>query len=110
MHKQILPCEYPFQVDHIDGNKLNNQRFNLRRVTANEQQRNVGMRKDNKSGYKGVNWYPKTSKWRAYITVNGKSKTIGFFWTAQEAARAYDIYATEMFGDYAKTNKMLGNL
>ena len=62
------------------------------------------------SKYKGVNQDKLNNKWRAQIMVNGAHETIGRFIKEIDAARAYDEAALKYFGEFAKTNKMLGLL
>lgn len=78
------------EIDHIDGNKANNAISNLRDVTrlVNMQNKRSAY-KNNKSGYTGVHWYPRYEKYAAQIRVEGKTKTLGYFETAEEA---HDIY------------------
>ena len=77
-------------VDHINGNRADNRLNNLRTATH---QQNVHNRckpaKTNQSGYLGVCWNKRASKWQAGIHVNGKSVYIGIFNTPQEAHEAY---------------------
>lgn len=89
-------------VDHKDRNRLNNQRNNLR--IANQSQNIANSNRNGKSisGYKGV--YPARRKWMARIQVNYKFVNIGYFETAEEAARAYDKAARNFFGEFACTN------
>lgn len=89
MHRLIHPPKEGFIVDHIDQNKLNNQKSNLRDATKSLNALNSGMWKHNKSGYKGVCWSKQANKWRATINHNGKQIHIGFFGKAKEAATAY---------------------
>ena len=76
------------QIDHIDGNGLNNRIQNLRDVTHSENQRNKRLQSRNKSGHSGVTWYKPTQKWQAFISVDGKQKHLGHFGTVEEAAAA----------------------
>lgn len=92
-------------VDHVDGNPLNNQKSNLRLATPRENCHNRAMRNDNSSGFKGVYWYSAKGKWRAQIkTPNGIRKSLGYYRTAEEAARAYDKAAVSTYGEFACTN------
>jgi len=110
MHKVVMMCSSDDMVDHIDGNKLNNQKSNLRKCTQLENTRNRKLDKRNKSGYKGVTWYPRDEKWRASISVSGKVKWLGLFSDPKEAAMAYDLAAVKLYGEFAKTNKSMGLL
>jgi hypothetical protein len=76
------------QVDHIDGNGLNNRSDNLRLVTQQENLKNQKLRSDNDSGYQGVGWHKPRQKWRAYITVDGKLEHLGLFDKLEDAIAA----------------------
>ena len=54
--------------------------------------------------FKGVNWRPKSRRWRASIKVNDRHQHLGYFDTEPEAARAYDLAAIEVFGEFAFLN------
>lgn len=101
MHKQVMgfpDCE----VDHIDGDKLNCQRSNLRPCTRNQNCRNQSLSRANTSGYKGV--IKANHKWRARVKINGKHKHMGYWDTPEEAAAAYNSGARILFGEFAKLN------
>lgn len=93
-------------VDHIDGNPLNNQKSNLRLCTSSQNSMNRRKSIVNKSGYKGVCWRYNTNgkNWCATIYKNAKQFHLGYFWTAEEAAKVYDEKALELFGDFARLN------
>lgn len=74
-------------VDHINGNGLDNRIINLRDVTESENLRNMKLSKLNKSGVIGVSWEKLVSKWRADIRIDGKKKFLGFFDDLEDAAR-----------------------
>lgn len=77
------------QVDHIYGNKLNNSRSNLRKVSHSQNQQNrIGNDKRNTSGYRGIWWDKSRQKWRAEATIEGKRNFIGYFIDLQEANKA----------------------
>lgn len=73
MHRIILDAPNDYRVDHINGDKLDNRRENLRLATFLENAQNSKIRKDNKSGYKGVHWHKASGKWAAKIRVNNRS-------------------------------------
>jgi hypothetical protein len=105
LHKFLMPTDPGQEVDHINRNKLDNRRDNLRYVTKQQNQMNQGVQKRSKSStFKGVTYHGKTGKWRAYIKKDGKGKFLGVFKTEIEAAKAYDQKALELFGQYAGTN------
>jgi hypothetical protein len=101
MHRQIMGLVRGdgLEVDHIDGNTLNNSRSNLRICTHAENMRNIRLRSDNKSGLKGA--YRHGNKWAAYIRLNGKTRFLGYFGTAEEAHTAYRKAADELHGEFA---------
>ena len=106
LHRLIIDCPDGMEVDHIDGDKLNNQRSNLRICNKTQQQGNRnGSRKTGFKGtiYRGRNRY---RKWEAYITKKGKVETLGSFSSEVDAAKAYNVAATEHFGEFARLNKV----
>lgn len=111
LHREIMRTGKEFVVDHINHDKLNNQRKNLRNCSRAENQFNQKLRKDNTSGFKGVRFNKKTGKWRADIMMNRRSKFLGHFPSAQEAAKAYTESAKRLFGRFfnpqAKEGKSL---
>lgn len=92
------------QVDHRNGNGLDNQRANLREATRTQNNANARRRKDNTSGFKGVTLDARIGRWSARIHVNKQCRSLGYFATAEEAALAYDIAAFEAFGEFARPN------
>lgn len=76
------------EVDHIDGDRLNNSLLNLRMVTRQENQRNSTIRTDNQSGFCGVYWDKDREKWRAGIRVDNKTIYLGIFNKKDDAIKA----------------------
>lgn len=83
------------QIDHVNGNRSDNRISNLRDVSQSMNQQNCKLRKDNKSGKKGVTWHPSSCKWQAAISVNGRSKYLGVFQDVEEASQAYLLAAKQ---------------
>lgn len=81
-------CAPELQIDHIDGNGLNNRISNLRHVTHLENRRNSRRQSNNKSGSSGVDWDKRRCKWRARIKVCGFTRHIGYFVELEEAIAA----------------------
>lgn len=88
MHRAIMNAPDGMDVDHINRNTLDNRRANLRNATRSQNLHNTDAPKHNTSGRKGVCWYPNYSKWRAFITVDRKQRTLGYFATIEEACAA----------------------
>ncbi len=106
MHREILNTPENFRSDHINGNKLDNRKKNLRVAT---QQQNCFNRKQeirNKSGYKGVCWSKQRKKWMTRIEVNNKKIYLGFFDNKLEAANAYNKGAIKYHGEFARLNQI----
>lgn len=79
------------QIDHINGDGLDNRIINLRDVSHRENGMNQKKPKNNKSGICGVNWCKQTSKWRAEIMIKGKKKCLGRYEKIEEAADARSL-------------------
>ena len=90
------------QIDHIDGNPLNNKISNLRLATNAENQRNKPANQNNSSGFKGVSYKKSHKRWCASIGFNGKKFCLGFFDTPELAHMAYCKAAAELHGDFAR--------
>jgi hypothetical protein len=85
-------------IDHIDNNRLNNELFNLRYATNQENSFNSIIRRDNISGTKGISFHKQTNKWRARISINNKEISLGLFDNIEDAKKARQEKAKELFG------------
>lgn len=104
MHCNIMHAEPGKQVDHRDGNGLNNRRSNLRVCNHSQNQCNSRLHRDSRSGYKGV--CIRGNKICARIKINGVSIFLGYHATREEAARAYNKAAIEYHGEFARLNEL----
>lgn len=99
LHYQEWPTS---EIDHKDNtNTLNDRIENLRLATKNQQNANKRKQSRNTSGYKGVYWFRRDSRWQAKIGVNGRGIHLGYFNTREEAYAAYCQAAIKYFGEYA---------
>jgi hypothetical protein len=104
MHRLIMSEPNGYFIDHIDGNPLNNTKRNLRIVTNQQNCFNQKLTSKNKSGYKGVYLKKGTEKWAATVRVNGKQTHLGYFDSKHDAARMYNFWAADLYGEYARLN------
>lgn len=106
MHNDIMQTPPDKEVDHIDRDGLNNQRYNLRLAVHLQNSGNRGKQSDNTSGYKGAYFHKlrHSRPWGANIGVDGTLIHLGYFYTVEEAARAYDQAAKKYFGEFANLN------
>lgn len=104
MHRLIMNAQKGQEIDHKNGNGLDNRRCNLRFCTQSQNLQNQQRRYTGISQYKGVSWKKQNKKWQAYIRLNCKPQYIGYFSDEIEAAKAYDTKAKELFGEFACLN------
>lgn len=106
MHKLISGSSIGLKVDHINGNKLDNRRENLRICTHAENIRNSKIQVNNTSGFKGVSWNKDKNKYKAYINIKRKQIFLGYFDKKIEAAMIYNKAALEHFKEFARLNNI----
>lgn len=106
IHRLILDAPDNMEVDHIDGNRLNNQKSNLRLANSSQNKCNRGPRKDCRSGFKGVSWNKQREKWTARIKIGGTYKHLGLFSDIKEAIKSYNDSAIQYHKEFAFINKL----
>ena len=110
LHRLILNVsERGKVVDHISGDKHDNRKSNLRVTTQKNNSRNNKLAKNNKSGYTGV-WMSDDGRYKASITVNGKTINLGFYETFEDAKRIRIECEHKYFGDFSPSKGALKNL
>ena len=101
MHRLITQAPDGMDVDHIDGDRLNNRRSNLRICERCQNLWNTGRHSDSRSPFKGI-CHKGNGRWVARIMVRGKRMHLGTFGSAELARDAYLIAAKEMHGVFSK--------
>ena len=99
LHREIL--RFPdCDIDHINGNKRDNRKQNLRTATRSENLRNKGLIKANRTGVRGCYWDKQLKKYRVRITVGYKDKHIGLYSSITDAKRARLKAEVDYFGEF----------
>lgn len=104
MHRELSGAKRGQEVDHVDGNGLNNTMANIRFATSAQNQQNKGLRSSNTSGFKGVHRRKEGKPYIAFLTANSKTMYLGGFEDITEAAKAYDRAAIKHHGKFARLN------
>jgi hypothetical protein len=101
MHRQILGNKEGLLTDHINRNRLDNRKTNLRVCNSSQNGFNKGFRSDNKTGIIGVHWDRERKRWFASIGINKKHIALGRFKSKQKAIMIRKEAERRYFGDYA---------
>jgi hypothetical protein len=103
MHQFVLGGRrVGFDIDHINGNGLDNRKQNLRFCASVDNMRNKWVSSRNTSGIPGVNWRARDCKWRAYITIDKRQVYLGQFANKHDAVIARSLAAAKYFGEFAR--------
>lgn len=108
LHRLIIKTDK--QVDHINHNKSDNRKYNLREVTATQNSMNKELLSQNTSGVTGVDWVQHINKWRARIKVNGKEMHLGVFELFEDAVKVRKEAEDKYFGEFSYDNSMALNI
>jgi hypothetical protein len=104
LHRLIIACPDGMTVDHINGDKLDNRKSNLRICNHQQNCWNRPLQNNSTTGSRGVSYHKKMGKWMVYLTYNGKRKHLGYFSSLEEATARYDEEASKHYGEYARLN------
>jgi hypothetical protein len=108
LHREIMGAQLGQEVDHINGNTLDNRTENLRLCGHTQNMMNRKPQINNTSGFKGVVWHKRAQRWYARIQCLDREHHLGSFDHPESAARAYDAAARELFGEFARLNFPIG--
>jgi hypothetical protein len=106
MHREIMGAPSSAEVDHINGNTLDNRKSNLRVVTHSENMKNRKLNSNSKTGYKGVCYDKLNGMYHVTLRYNGKKVFLGRYKNVVDAALAYNRGALEYFGEFARLNEI----
>ena len=101
VHRDLMKPKRGMYVDHINGDKLDNRRANLRVCTPCESAMNVGIKSDNTSGVRGVYWNKERLKWQAQIRVKKSTISLGRFVNLEEAIKVRRAAEREYHGEFS---------
>ena len=105
MHRAILDAPDGIQVDHINGDPLDNRRRNLRLCNNSQNQMNKKIRKDSKTGLKGVTLHKSSGLYMARLKKDKKLMHCSYHKTPEEASRTYNLVALKYHGKFAKLSE-----
>lgn len=109
MHREIMQTAPGMECDHINHNPLDNRRSNLRNCSSAENGWNSRRHKNSSFIYKGIGYGCTKKTWRMRLCKNYHKMEISGFQNERHAALAYDLWAVDLFGEYAHTNfKVIG--
>ena len=104
MHRVIMSTPTGMETDHINCNKIDNRKENLRVCTRLQNKKNNPLMKNNKTGYKGVSI--NNNRYKVKISVNKKQIHLGYFDKVEDAAKTYNLAALKYHGKFARLNEI----
>lgn len=106
LHRVINKTPVDMDTDHINGNRLDNRKSNLRTSSRKDNTKNRRLNANNSSGYRGVYWNKNSRKWLVYITIDGVKTYLGGFHDKEDAARAFGLAAERTHGAYLNRSSL----
>lgn len=97
-----MDCPNGYERDHINGNRADNRRDNLRVVPSFANRFNKGIDSRNKTGHAGVYWYKKRNNYQVYIQAKGKMVHLGYYKNYDDAVKAREDAEKKYFGEYRR--------
>jgi hypothetical protein len=102
MHNEVTNTPKGYPVDHRNGDSLDNRRDNLKPCTQAENMRNKGQYSNNRSGHPGVSWHSRDQKWTAFINLDKKRYSLGYFDSLEKAIEARRDAEILLHGEFAQ--------
>lgn len=102
LHREIMSAPEGLEVDHKNGDGLDNRRSNLRLVTHQQNMHNMRINKNNKSGHKGIFFCNRENKWIAKIKVNSKTINLGYFSNIDDAITVRINAVSKYHGEFGR--------
>jgi hypothetical protein len=106
LHRLIMDPPSTLQVDHRNGDKLDNRRSNLRICTNAQNIQNMHARRGTTSQFKGVSWFKRAGLWQVQIRAHPRQLHLGYFKCELCAARAYRDVALRLHGEFANVDEI----
>lgn len=104
LHRLVMDAPKGTYVDHINMNGLDCRKENLRLCTNSQNMHNRGAQKNSKSGVKGVSWSKNKNKWVVHLTVDKKTRHLGFFTNIDAARKRYEEESKRIVGEFFREN------
>ena len=102
LHRLVNKTPVGMSTDHINGNRLDNRKVNLRTCNHSQNQMNRGVSKANTSGHSGICWDKRDGKWQASIRVNRRRTYLGLFKSKRAAVAARKAAEKKYFGEFVR--------